>query len=261
MASKKWTSEQDAVVKELYGKVQAKEIAEKIGRTAEAVRIRAKTLGINRDRPERWTKKEEALLIEKYEELGPTEMHILIPNKSIAAIQGKARLMSLKCKEQRMWSSEEEQFMRDNYQQLSNKEIEAFLDRSENSVQRKAEEMGLSRERGPSLSEVVVESWLKDLGIPYTTQKKERYFLIDFAVELNNKLIAIEVHGDYWHCNPVVFPKGPKDSTQEFNVQRDIRKKEYLESLGYTLYYIWESDIKSNLIEQKELLAKFILST
>ena len=197
MGSKKWTKEEDDIVKELYGKIQAGEIAERMGtgRTDEAVRIRAKNLKVNRDRPERWSRKEEALMRDNYESLGPTEMNQLIPNKTITAIKAKALTMGLKNKETRTWTEEEMEFMRNSYQTLSNKQIEKILNRSENSVQRKAEEMGLSHKKEPSSLELLVESWLKDFNVNYVIQQRERYFIIDFVVTINSHLIAIEVNG------------------------------------------------------------------
>lgn len=79
-----------------------------------------------------------------------------------------------------------------------------------------------------------------------------------FVVTINSHLIAIEVNGDYWHCNPTKYLNGPIDKTQLASIERDKRKKEYLESIGYVLYIIWESDLKTNLSIQKQLLHQFL---
>ena len=257
MASRKWTIEEDEVVKEMYGKIQAKEIAELLGtgRTAEGVRIRAKTLKVNGTRAERWTKDEEALLLERYEELSPTAMHSLIPNKTIAAIQVKANLMNLKSREIRVWTKEEEQFMLDNYVSLPNRLIEEILDRSENSVQRKAEEMGLVHTKVPSQFELYVESLLKELGVIYKREVKIGKFICDFVI---NESKIIETYGDYWHCNPSVYTQGPKFPSQHSQIERDKRRASYLKREGYELLIIWERDALTNKSKVVSQISEFL---
>ena len=61
---------------------------------------------------------------------------------------------------------------------------------------------------------------------------------------LNNK-ICIEIQGDYWHGNPMLFPV--LDITQQIHKQRDEIKKNLLEKQGYRVIYLWESDINTDL--------------
>ena len=56
----------------------------------------------------------------------------------------------------------------------------------------------------------------------------------------------MEIQGDYYHCNPKLFPNGPEDHIQAEIVQRDKNKLKKLTKLGYNVHYIWESDIKNN---------------
>lgn len=78
-------------------------------------------------------------------------------------------------------------------------------------------------------------------------------FQYDFIV-INKKLL-IEVHGDYWHCNPKFYPNGPINSRQEFKILRDIEKQKYANNNGYKIIYVWEDELNNNI----ELVKKRIL--
>ena len=74
--------------------------------------------------------------------------------------------------------------------------------------------------------------------------KKYQY---DFII---GKTILLEVHGDYWHANPLYYGKEegkkPLNERQKYKVERDIVKKEFAEEYGYKIFYIWETDINNN---------------
>jgi G:T-mismatch repair DNA endonuclease (very short patch repair protein) len=57
----------------------------------------------------------------------------------------------------------------------------------------------------------------------------------------------IEVYGDYWHCNPNLFKEDFYHSqlkmTAKEKWQADEGRVEHLESLGYTVTIVWESDL------------------
>lgn len=80
-------------------------------------------------------------------------------------------------------------------------------------------------------------------------------FVFDFKIR--NQKILIEVNGDYWHCNPKVYPH-PINNWQKFALRRDFAKKAYAKQNGYSLYRIWEKDIKENEIESFRKLQNFI---
>ena len=64
----------------------------------------------------------------------------------------------------------------------------------------------------------------------------------------------IEVYGDYWHCNPNIFHADfyhhqlKKTAKEKWN--EDYQRQKYLESLGYTVTIVWESDL-SNFLKDK----------
>jgi G:T-mismatch repair DNA endonuclease (very short patch repair protein) len=98
--------------------------------------------------------------------------------------------------------------------------------------------------------ELIFENLLNDLGVDFIPQTPVNYYLVDYTV---NKL-AFEIHGDYWHGNPLIFNNEKLTKTQIKNINRDKRKKICLEKCGYTVFYFWEFDlIKNNKICQQKL--------
>ena len=68
-----------------------------------------------------------------------------------------------------------------------------------------------------------------------------------YTLNVNNKKHIIEVYGDYWHCNPKLFkedfyhPQLKQTAAEKWAA--DDQRKQYLESLGYTVTVVWESDL------------------
>ena len=67
--------------------------------------------------------------------------------------------------------------------------------------------------------------------------------------------IAIFVNGCFWHKCPHCNLPLPKTHTDfwrqkfERNIQRDVRKTQELEDLGWTVITVWECEIKKNVNE------------
>lgn len=89
-----------------------------------------------------------------------------------------------------------------------------------------------------------VEQILKKYKIKYKKESTivDYNFICDFIV--GNTII--EVQGDYWHANPIIYNKNELNNIQIRNVNRDINKKIALEKLGYKVMYIWEYDLVHN---------------
>lgn len=87
-----------------------------------------------------------------------------------------------------------------------------------------------------------------DIKREFNIRGSQNYFYYDFLI--NDKLI-LEVNGDYWHCNPVIytdpnakvlFPGGVvKTPSQVWEYDRI--KKQSAVSAGYDTYTIWERDV------------------
>jgi very-short-patch-repair endonuclease len=68
--------------------------------------------------------------------------------------------------------------------------------------------------------------------------------------------ILLEVHGDYWHCNPRIYAK-PINDMQIMKRARDLEKQQFAEKNGFKLFTIWEDDIKNNNLSTLEELKKY----
>lgn len=74
-------------------------------------------------------------------------------------------------------------------------------------------------------------------------------------VSYPGRRVAIFVHGCYWHHCPRCQPGIPKSNPEfwmrkfELNRERDARKRQDLEALGWTVHEVWECDIRERLPE------------
>lgn len=69
---------------------------------------------------------------------------------------------------------------------------------------------------------------------------------------------VIEVQGDYWHCNPRIYPDGPINKSQRNRQRTDISKASYLENRGIRLLTIWEYDLKHTPSECQNRIEQFM---
>ncbi len=55
--------------------------------------------------------------------------------------------------------------------------------------------------------------------------------------------VAIEADGDFFHCNPALYPTGPTCHIQRRNLQNDQAKNAFLEQVGWIVLRFWETEI------------------
>jgi len=72
--------------------------------------------------------------------------------------------------------------------------------------------------------------------------KEIKSFYDFYLPELN---VIIETDGDFWHCNPRIFPE-PKYACQFKNLAKDKIKTQWCLDNGIKLIRIWEYDIHNN---------------
>lgn len=86
-----------------------------------------------------------------------------------------------------------------------------------------------------------------------------RYFA-DILLPGTKKIV--EFHGDYWHCNPKTYSEDyfhkVKHKAAKEIWEEDLKRKHILETHGYTLLYVWESDFKNNLETVQTQIKEFI---
>lgn len=89
------------------------------------------------------------------------------------------------------------------------------------------------------------EKRLENLLKGYSINKRVGSYKPDYLSE--DKKHIIKVYGDYWHCHPKLFKEDFYHSqlkqTAAEKWAADEKRKQYLESLGYTVTVVWESDL------------------
>ena len=99
--------------------------------------------------------------------------------------------------------------------------------------------------------ELALRRLLREAGYPgYRLHWKKAPGRPDIAYP--GRRVAVFVHGDFWHRCPRCNPPLPR-SNREFwahkfslNVERDRRKVDALEQLGWTVVVVWECELKQD---------------
>lgn len=113
---------------------------------------------------------------------------------------------------------------------------------------KRSELMRRVRQKGTS-PELGVRQALNRIGARFSTNVDDLPGRPDIANKARKK--AVFVHGCYWHahqdCNRHRLPKLNREFWAEkfaANVERDQRKAEALESLGFQVLVVWECELK-----------------
>jgi very-short-patch-repair endonuclease len=104
-----------------------------------------------------------------------------------------------------------------------------------------------------------VEKIIENFNFPYQEQACVGRYTVDFLVD--SKYI-IECYGDFWHCNPTKYSgsfynRGVKKTAQEI-WERDKKRKEELEGLGYKFLCLWETEINTTAKLVSSKIKRFI---
>lgn len=103
------------------------------------------------------------------------------------------------------------------------------------------------------LNEILLKekrSSLEERLIPYLKGYENNVQVSYYNVDFINKETAhiIEVYGDYWHCNPRIYPDNYMHPYFKMTAQARRKLDEdrllYLKSLGYSITIVWESDME-----------------
>ena len=100
--------------------------------------------------------------------------------------------------------------------------------------------------------ELKIEHLLNELGIRYEKQYRISKWVFDFYLTDFN--FVIECQGDYWHANPLIFKENKLNEVQLKNINRDKRKKDFIEEHKIESLFLWESDINKNIESIKNML-------
>lgn len=113
----------------------------------------------------------------------------------------------------------------------------------------------------PSKLELRIGKALLEMGLAIETQKEIKHLFFDFWIKDTD--ILIEVNGDFWHANPVLYKKndelnfpGNKKIASDL-WKKDMRKKARATNAGFQTVYLWETDI--NACNDEESVIQLIL--
>ena len=90
---------------------------------------------------------------------------------------------------------------------------------------------------------------LETLSIPYERQRRIKPYRADFY--LADRHMIIEIQGCYWHA---CLQCGHNDDIHKRVRQKDVRRRRYLEKLGYRIEELWEHEFPQTVEELTELI-------
>lgn len=235
-----------------------REISTYLNRSENAIAKKARALNLSLARisptkEDSWSNEDIKYLREHYHNTSIEKIAKKL-NRTEKAVQVKAARMSLYSRS-RMWSELEDDILKAN-SHMSLSELSFILERTEKSIKHRALALNVRiGTRIRSKIEVIVESILKKHDIEYLKDVRP---LRDIGYEADFLFsnIIIEVQGDYWHCNPNIFPI-PSDKQKGF-IAKDKLKKKIFESAGYKVFYIWEDDVINRINQVEEQIALII---
>lgn len=92
--------------------------------------------------------------------------------------------------------------------------------------------------------ETVVAAMLDRLGVKYRQNAQIGRYNVDFLVGT----VIIECYGDFWHCNPAIWPPGRYNGSLHVTAAekwaRDAGRQSVLERQGYLFAAFWETQIR-----------------
>lgn len=97
--------------------------------------------------------------------------------------------------------------------------------------------------------EKIFAGMMKELGIEFESQKVIDNKIYDFYIPSKNMII--EIDGDYFHANPLIYESEDLNKMQIRNVKNDKYKDILAKGRGFKLERAWEYDLNNNYEEQK----------
>lgn len=104
--------------------------------------------------------------------------------------------------------------------------------------------------------ERVFSKMMKELGVEIVNQKVVKNKIYDFYIPSKN--MVVEVDGDYWHANPLIYEGKELNKIQLKNVRNDKKKDSLAIGYGFLIERVWEHDLHNNYEEQKERFRKIL---
>lgn len=245
-------------IQENYQTLSQLDLSKRFGLSQNQMRYLFSTLGLKKHQA--WSENEDDFLRKNWLTKSDYEVAECLSRTYSSVLKRRNKLGLKRYRETRIiynisernWTKEDESFLKGYYKVYPIGKLAESLNRSESAIRNKVNRLGLTDPRFSTQPEKEAEIILEELQQIYVSQLPIGIYIIDQYIP--NKNIAIEVHGDFWHCNPKVYPNGPVSVIQERNIANDKKKKSYLQSVGISVIYVWEYDIVNNRDKVKEFL-------
>lgn len=104
--------------------------------------------------------------------------------------------------------------------------------------------------------ERIFAEMMKELGIQFEVQKIVDKKIFDFYIPSKNMIV--EIDGDYFHGNPLIYESKDLNKMQVRNQKNDAFKEVLAKGHGFLLERVWEYDLKNNYQEQKDRFEKLL---
>lgn len=214
---KDWTLEKDSYLKENYLVKTDKELSQILPHKESAILARRIALGL---------KKETDFIYSENSKDNKTSK----------------RTVGSYPRSKKHWTDKELQYLKENYLTKSDSELSAELGRSKKAVKHQRVNFKWFRESTRSNHEIEIENFLIKNKVDYESQ----FFLNGYSFDFKIGNTLVEINGDYYHCNPSVYPNGPINKHQLYTIQKDNEKIKMIESSEYEIVIIWEKDFLEN---------------
>jgi hypothetical protein len=230
---------------------------------------------------DRWSEEQINYLKENYENLDIDIQQIeKVLDKKAPTIYYMAKQIGLSRKEElkHTWSNDEKNYLINNYINDTGRELKRYIDKPIKEINRKARNLKLGKKTKECIEkhiqeyisfdlknrlknkketkpQIIINKLLDENMINYENEVRYGRFLMDnYLIDSN---LALEVQGNFYHCNPTMY-KG--DNIEEKKIiAKDIRKHSYLKNKNnIEILYLWEYDILKNLQMCKSLILEYI---
>lgn len=250
-----WSEEDITYLEDNYFLYSYTQIGKKLGRSKSSVEQKARNMGLQKVMTKPWSEDDIQYLTDNinstdYETIGR------YLKRSIQACRTKAHdlgLVSYEWRGQKL-KKEQQQFIIANADKHTDSYFADKFKCSIEAVEAVRKRHGIHKVgnevKGKTLPEQKVHDILDTYPVDFIYNQPCGEYRPDF---INHEIkIVIEVQGDYWHCNPYLYPDGPKDEIQIKHIVRDYYKKCYFLSRGYRILYLWENEIMNNIEKVKD---------
>ena len=238
-----WTKDEVEFLKEKYMTRRYSSIARDLRRTTSSVEQKANLLGLKKPKPRKWKAEEIQYLKDNY--------HKKSVSYFVEKLKRPRHSIYSKAYELKLDSSNREKDEADilyviaNSETKTDEQIARTLRCSVDRVATIRKDNGIFKTGSMSAIETGIEKKVRNelelLNVDFIEQHNFGQYISDFFIPHLN--LAIEVNGDYWHCNPEIYPGGPKNPEQIRFIVKDYYKKCFYVGNNISVLYLWENDI------------------